>query len=121
MIVLQNKEDMWYTYNMDYHRLPTTLPPSLYQFFWDVDARRLDPSKNADYVINRLLDKGGLDGARWTLQKFPKERLIKTLKKMRDFSPRNGRFWTRYLNIPEEEVACLNPSYLAMRRQHWPF
>ena len=101
--------------------LPTSIPPSLYRFFWDVRAKRVNPRTHPYYVINRLLDKGNMEAARWVLKNFPKETIIETLKTIRDFSPWNGRFWARYLGVPEEEVVCLQPSYLKMRRTHWPF
>ncbi len=101
--------------------LPTSLDPALYQFFWDVDAVKLNPSEHSSYVINRLLDKGDVAAARWVLKNFPRKEIIETVKKQRDFSPRSARFWATYLGIPQEEVACLQPSYLAMRRQHWPY
>lgn len=106
---------------MDTKHLPVSLPSTLYRFFWDVQAENVNPSVHPHFVINRLLDKGNLDAARWTLRNFPKETIVETLRKMRDFSPWNGRFWARYLHVPEEEVACLHPSYLKMRRMHWPF
>lgn len=101
--------------------LPTSIPKELHGFFWDVNASRVNPAKSPNYVINRLLDKGDLNAARWVLSSFPKEVIIGTLKTMRDFSPWNGRFWAKYLGINEEEVACLRPSYLKMRRQLWPY
>lgn len=100
---------------------PASLPPSLYRFFWDADPARVNPSEKPYYVISRLLDKGNLEAARWVLNSFPKETIVETFKKIRDFSPWNGVFWARYLDIPREEVRCLDPSYLAMRRMHWPF
>lgn len=101
--------------------LPTSIPKELHGFFWDVNASRVNPAKSPNYVINRLLDKGDLNAARWVLSSFPKEVIIGTLKTMRDFSPRSARFWATYLGIPHEEVVCLQPSYLAMRRKHWSF
>lgn len=106
---------------METKPIPTKLPPTLYRFFWDVQAEKVNPSMHPYHVINRLLDKGNMEAARWILRNFPKETIVETLRKMRDFSPWNGRFWARYLNVPEEEVACLHPSYLKMRRMHWPF
>lgn len=73
------------------------------------------------YVINRLLDKGDLAAARWVISSFPKQTIVDTFKAFRDFSPWNGRFWAHYLDIPEEEVACLHTSYLKQRRQLWPY
>lgn len=107
--------------DVKHHSLPTSLDPALYQFFWDVDAVTLNPSEHPSYVINRLLDKGDVAAARWVLKNFPREMVIETLKTRRDFSPWNGVFWSKYLGIPREEVRCLQPSYLKMRKQHWPY
>lgn len=106
---------------MDTRRIPSRIPQELHRYFWDVKADALDPAKHPQYVINRLLDKGSLDAARWVVRNFPRETIIETLKTMRDFSPWNGVFWSRYFNVPREEVRCLHPSYLAMRKQLWPY
>lgn len=99
--------------------LPGRLPPSLYRFFWDIDASRLDPSAHAPYVINRLLDKGDLEGARWVLHNFPRETIMETFRTRRDFSPRVASFWVDYLGIPIEEVKCMKEPYRSMRKQRW--
>lgn len=101
--------------------IPTSLPPELYKYFWDVDPKKVNPQQSPEYVAHRLLDKGGLDAARWALRAIPRKLLVGVVKYRRDFSPRNSTFWSRYFQIPEKEVACLQPSYLAMRRQHWPY
>ncbi len=102
-------------------KLPACLPPSFYKFFWDVDAQKVNPGKNPYYVINRLLDKGDLEAARWVVRSFPKEIIIETLKTMRDFSPWNGTFWARMYDLRREEVKCLQEPYLTMRKQLWPY
>lgn len=102
-------------------RLPSKIPSSLYRFFWDVDARKVNPSKTPYYVINRLLDKGDLSAARWVIRHFPRKTIVETFKKMRDFSPWNATFWARMYNIPREEVLCLQKPYLTMRKEHWPY
>jgi len=99
----------------------TQLPQSLWKFFWDVDAAAVDPVKRAPHVINRLLDKGDLEAARWVLKTYTKDAIVETFKTQRDFSPWNGTFWSHYLQIPQEEVACLQPSYLSMRKKLWPY
>lgn len=97
------------------------LPRSLWKFFWDVDPAKIDYTLRAPYVINRLLDKGDLEAARWVLKTYPKETIIETFKTRRDFSPWNGTFWSHYLQIPREEVACLEPSYRMRRKTLWPY
>ena len=106
---------------MSKNQLPTRLPESLYRFFWDIDARKLNPAEKPYYVINRLLDKGNLEPAKWVLGNYPKDLIAETFRKMRDFSPWNGRFWTHYLGLSEKEVACLQTFYLNQRKQLWPY
>jgi hypothetical protein len=101
--------------------LPTSLPQEFHRFFWDVDAATLDPSLHPLYVINRLLDKGDVAAVRWVRRSFPEELIIKTIKTRRDFSPWNAVFWARFYGIPREEVRCLEPSLLQMRKQLWPY
>lgn len=102
-------------------KLPSKLPVSFYQFFWDVDAKKVNPRTHPYYVINRLLDKGDLEAARWVVRNFPKEIIVETIKKMRDFSPWNASFWARMYNIKREEIKCLQEPYLTMRKQLWPY
>lgn len=101
--------------------IPKKLPKFLHQYFWDIDVKKLDPSKSPKYVINRLLDKGDLKAAYWTLKTFPRKMIKDTFKTMRDFSPKNGTFWTLFLKIPKKEVKCLQKPYLKLRRELWPY
>ena len=100
-------------------KLPTSLPRKFHKFFWDVDAGKVNPSKNPKYVINRLLDKGDLAAARWVLQKFSHDLIIDTLKTLRDFSFRTAYFWANFLSIPMEEIKCMREPYRTMRKTHW--
>jgi len=105
---------------MENTSLPARLPPSFYKFFWDVDAKKVNPSTHPYYVINRLLDKGNLAAVKWVRKNFP-ERLIKeTIKTKRDFSFSTVNFWARYLDIPLEEIKCMQEPYLSMHKMHWP-
>ncbi len=101
--------------------IPTRLPKSLYQYFWEVDPTKVNPQRSPEYVINRLLNRGGVEAVRWTRRQFPKEEIIQTLKIMRDFSSRSAFFWSSFYNIPEKEMICLQEPYLTMRKERWPY
>ena len=102
-------------------RLPRVLPKYLHRYFCEEDPAQINPAENPHYVINRLLDQGNLAAARWVLQNFPRELIVQTLCTIGDFSPWSGRFWARYLEIPEDQVACLKPSRLRMRKMRRPY
>ena len=97
------------------------IPGYLYRYFWDVDVKNLDLRDKSYFIISRLLDKGDLTSANWVLHNYSEEKIVKTLKLRRDFSPKSGTFWANYLNIPVTEVACLNQSYRQKRKQLWVF
>ena len=97
------------------------IPKSLHKYFWDVNIKKLDPQKKPYFVINRLLDKGNLEAVRWVRKNYSEEEIKETLYRIRDFNTKVGRFWSLFLKIPQEKVACLQPSYLKLRRQHWPY
>lgn len=106
---------------MSLHKKTIKIPPSLYQYFWDVDVKRLDPQEKPYFVINRLLDKGNLIAVRWVVRNFPTKTIQETFKRMRDFRAKIGYFWGLYLHIPKENIVCLQEPYLKMRSMHWPY
>ena len=97
------------------------IPKSLHGYFWDVDVKKLDPEKKPYFVINRLLDKGDFEAVRWVMKKYNKEQIKETFGKVRDFNVKVGNFWALFLKISENKIACLQPSYLKMRKTHWPY
>lgn len=97
------------------------IPKSLHRFFWDVNVEKLNPEKMSYFVINRLLDKGNFEAVKWVTKNYSKTQIEETLKKIRDFNPKVGNFWSLYLQIPKSNIACLQTSYLKMRRMHWPY
>jgi hypothetical protein len=97
------------------------IPKSLHKYFWDVDVEKLDPNNKPYFVINRLLDKGNVEAVKWVRKNYSEDQIKETFKNTRDFNPKVGRFWSVFLQIPQEEVICLQPSYRKMRSMHWPY
>lgn len=102
-------------------KMPTKIPKRLWQYFWDVDVKKLNPQEKPYFVINRLLDKGNLEAAQWVKKNFPEKTIQETFKNIRDFKTKIGYFWALFLNISQEDVLCLQEPYLKMRRMHWPY
>ncbi|MBI2028964.1 hypothetical protein HYT02_00965 [Candidatus Gottesmanbacteria bacterium] len=98
-----------------------TIPSSFNKYFWDVDVQSLDISKKSLFVIQRLLDKGDRESVSWVLKNFDQDTIKKAFTTLRDFSPKVGSFWQLYLNLPSEEVICLQKPYQGMRKSHWPY
>lgn len=106
---------------MSIQEIPTSLPRQFYRFFWDVDPTKVNPAQKPYFVINRLLDKGNVEAARWVLNNFPRETIVDTFRRMRDFSFDVATFWSRYLNFPLEEAKCMQEPWHSLRKQLWPY
>ncbi|MDO8609114.1 MAG: hypothetical protein Q7R95_01070 [bacterium] len=102
-------------------KIPIKIPASLHRFFWDVDVKKLNPAEKPYFVISRLLDKGNVEAVKWVRTNFSEQEIKKVFATIRDFSPEVGSLWSIMLQIPRNEVLCLQQSYLQMRKTHWPY
>ena len=101
--------------------VPKKIPERFKSFFWDTDFETLDPSSKSSFVINRLLDKGNIEGIKWIRQTFPEDAIKKSVTTLRDFSPKSATFWATIYNIPFDQVICLQEPYLSTHRKLWPY
>lgn len=65
--------------------------------FWDVNPDKIDLEKNAQYVIERVLDFGQDKEVSWLWQTYDKPRLKRVVEKSRSLRPRSKILWTLML------------------------
>jgi len=65
--------------------------------FWDVNPAKIDPKKNARYVVERVLDLGNDKEVKWLLKTYSKATLKKIVDKSRSLNPRTKSLWTLML------------------------
>lgn len=61
--------------------------------FWDVDPKTIDPEKNAKYIIERIMDFGNDQEARWIYRRYPRSLLHDVTKKSRSLHPQTRVLW----------------------------
>lgn len=66
--------------------------------FWDTNPKKIDPHKNAQYIIERVADFGRDDEVRWVWGYYDKKSLQKFISNSRCLSPRTKTLWTLLLN-----------------------
>ena len=66
--------------------------------FWDTDPSKIDPQKNAQYIIERVADFGHDDEVRWVWNYYDRSFLQKIIEKSRCLSPRTKALWALLLN-----------------------
>lgn len=62
--------------------------------FWDTNPKKIDPKKNAQYIIERVADFGNDKEAAWVLDFYSKPLLHKVITKSRCLRPETKALWT---------------------------
>ncbi|MEK6791234.1 MAG: hypothetical protein AABY45_05980, partial [Deltaproteobacteria bacterium] len=75
-----------------------SVPEEFHYLFWDTDPKNIDLKKNAGYVIERVLEAGGLDALQWVQRLYPTRRIVETLEISRKITPKSRNFWTIWFN-----------------------
>ena len=61
--------------------------------FWDTDPKRIDPKKNARYIIERILDFGEDKEVRWMWNFYNKKLLKEVVEKSRCLRAETKELW----------------------------
>ena len=65
--------------------------------FWDTVPKNIDPKKNAQYIIERILDLGNDKEVKWLWNFYNKSLLKNVVAKSTCLRPRTKRLWTLLL------------------------
>ncbi len=61
--------------------------------FWDVDPSKIDVNKDAEYIIERILDFGHDDEVRWMWRFYGKELVKKVVDNSRSLKKETVNLW----------------------------
>ena len=72
--------------------------------FLEVDLGKLDTKKNADFILARTLEFGGIAEVRWLLREYGSARIHAFLRDVGqvEISERTKRFWRAAFNAEDE-------------------
>lgn len=96
-------------------------PRFLKKYFWDVDFKEIDKTKNSRFVIERILEYGEKEAVRWLFKNYSLNQIKEVVSKTRSLSSRSLFFWVLLLNLNKRRVKCLKKSYLERRKIFWPY
>ena len=61
--------------------------------FWDTNPKKIDTKKNAQYIIERILDFGNDREVRWLWHFYDKPLLKRVVTRSRCLRPRTKELW----------------------------
>ena len=97
------------------------IPQFARRYFWDTDPAKLDAHRHATCVIERLLEWGNPQTARWLLQNYSRPQIVGVLKKTRALSRMSANFWAVYFGLSRDEVRCLSKLAHWRPTGAWPY
>lgn len=65
--------------------------------FWDTNPKNIDVKKNAQYIIERILDFGNDKEVKWLYHFYDKSLLKNIVVKSRSLTPETKNLWTMLL------------------------
>lgn len=69
-------------------------PDCIARLLWDVDPGSVDPERHSDYLIERVMQRGGFEAMRWLRARYPRETLAEFLRRRGDrLAPRERAYW----------------------------
>ena len=90
------------------------LPEFLRPYFWDVDFEKLDQLTAANFILKRIIDRGGTRAWKWAQERYSLEQIKEMVTHTRDISRKSARFWSMILNLDPRKVPCLYKPYSQM-------
>ena len=76
--------------------------------FWDVDRASIDLTRNAPFVIQRVLEYGQITDWKLILEYYGLDRIVSISKKLRSLDPKALSFICTVSKTPIEQFRCYN-------------
>ena len=86
--------------------------------FWDVDPARLESERHATFIIERTLERGGIQAIRDLFQLYGTARIVAVICSSRRITRKTALFWKSYLDI-EAPIRCLQSESRNPLSQLW--
>lgn len=87
------------------------------KLFWDVNYDTIDWEKNYQWVICRVLDRGGLNDWNEIRQHYGWPKILEAAKSARYLSKKTVYFLSAVFNVPLTEFRCYN--LMQSQAEHW--
>jgi hypothetical protein len=74
---------------------PPRFPDEVARLFWDTDPGAVDLERHQDYVMERVMSRGGWVAMRWLRETYPADALADFLRrKGQRLAPRELAYWS---------------------------
>jgi hypothetical protein len=96
--------------------LVSDLSPAL---FWDCNPEKINPEKNAPFIVERVISLGNLAEFKTILEYYGKARLRDIVINLRDLDIRTIHFCSIYFKAPLTDFRCYEEKQ--SKKTHWNY
>ena len=83
--------------------------------FWD--AKDVNPQKNTQFIIERILTYGDEADFKWALAFYGNKKIKECFLKIKNLDKKSLSFWCQYLNLNQSK--CIQNQFLKERAAFW--
>jgi hypothetical protein len=84
----------------------SSLPDCVVRLLWDVDPATIDPRRDRDYVMERVMSRGTWEAMRWLRATYSSEEIRDFVQRRGDrLSPRDRAYWSVVAGLPRVQEA----------------
>ena len=79
--------------------------------FWDIDISKADVDKSKNFIIERVLARGGMSDVKKIFSLYTIDEIIVSIKKSKNLDKVTHNFCSEYFRIPKEEMYAPSEYY----------
>lgn len=69
--------------------------------FWDTDLKNINMKRNANYIIERVLEMGDFSALKWIQNIYPARKIIEVVETSRKISQKSRNFWRIWFGVAD--------------------
>lgn len=89
------------------------------QLFWDVDVKKLDEKKHAQFIIDRVLSFGDLEDYKAIKKHYGLRKIKQVAPRINYANKKSLYFWSNIFNIPLKSFACTDKLLAKKPSAYW--
>ncbi len=99
----------------------TSVPSDFQAFLPSSPVENLDIVRDKRYIIQNLLKKANIDAWKWMLSSYTNQDIAQVVADSPQLKPKDVMFWIHYLNLPKDQISCLQTKFLSTPSPSWKY
>lgn len=79
--------------------------------FWDIDIQKIDLQKSKNFIVERVLVRGGMSDVKKIFSLYQYEEIITAIRESKNLDKVTHNFCSNYFRIPKESMHAPSEYY----------